>query len=89
MKGGQPSKCRDCNQPIRWWRSAVREGGWLCVDYSPDDAGTVQRVPTRDPATRKAVMYGRDLSGMDLAAAVADGELLFQLHAHTCPKGRK
>ncbi|GAC59308.1 MULTISPECIES: hypothetical protein [Gordonia] len=78
------TKCKTCGQPIRWWRSSVREGGWLCVDYSPDDAGTVKRVPTLDPATRKRVMYGRALTGTDLAAALADGELLFTLHSRTC-----
>ncbi|WP_336791804.1 hypothetical protein [Gordonia malaquae] len=80
------STCKRCHRPVAWWRSSTREGGWICVDASPDDAGTVQRVPSREGG--RPVMYGLVLSGLELAAAVADGELLFTIHSKTCPAGR-
>lgn len=77
-----PARCRDCQQPITFWRSTEREGSWLCVDLSPDDNGTVIKIPT------PAAVYGRRLSGVDLAAAACDGELLFTIHATTCSARR-
>lgn len=80
--------CRECGQPILWWRSASREGGWIRVDPSPDDNGTIRRRPGPRRAGRPT-LYGEALSGHELAAAEANGELLFTRHSSTCPARRE
>ncbi|AON97408.1 hypothetical protein SEA_NYCEIRAE_45 [Gordonia phage Nyceirae] len=77
-----PRTCRYCRLPVLWWRNANRDGS-ICVDVSADDNGTVQKVVTH-PAGERPVVWGRRLTGLDLATAVEAGEQLFTLHATTC-----
>lgn len=83
-----PKRCRRCDQQVLWWRNAHRDGN-LCVDLSSDDKGTVRKIVTRDPATGHTVVYGANLTGHDLADAIASDEMLFTLHARTCSAGRQ
>lgn len=55
----------------------------MCVDISFDEAGTVQKL------VNDAGVWGKKLSGRELADAVSAGERLFTLHAATCPSARK
>lgn len=83
-----PRHCPKCEQPILWWRNANRKG-MVCVDLSSDDAGTVRKLVNDDPDhPGQTIVWGKKLSGMDLAAAKADGVLLFTLHSVTCPAER-
>lgn len=86
-----PKLCRDCDAPIFYWRNAngnpCHGETFLCVDTSSDDSGTVRKEVSRDDAGRPLV-WGRVLSGIDLAAAVEAGEMLFTLHASTCSAKR-
>lgn len=74
-----------------YWRNSngnpARGVTYLCVDASSDDAGTVRKEASRDDAGRPLV-WGRVLSGIDLAAAVEAGEMLFTLHSSTCSAKR-
>lgn len=81
----RPSECTKCHLPVSWWRSASRDGGWIKVDQSSDsDQGTVQKIVSKDPVTKQDVVYGKVLSGRELADAVSAGELLFTLHKTSC-----
>ena len=85
-----PRRCSKCNAPVAWWRNELqREEKWLLVDLSSDSSGTVRKTvrPDQDDRTRQ-IAWGRKLSGMDLAEAVAAGEMLFTLHATTCTARR-
>lgn len=90
------TECRRCHQPVRWWRAIEwiqgnREAsGWLCVDFSPDDAGTVVKTGSTwlDPDSGRKVTVARRLRNPDqIAAAIADNELRFTLHTRTCRPG--
>lgn len=88
-----PRVCPKCEAPVLWWRNANQgpDEKWLCVDLSSDEAGTVQKIVTTDrsdPHREQRIVWGRRLTGMDLAAAVGAGELLFTLHATTCSAHR-
>lgn len=83
-----PRRCADCGEPIRWWRNSRDLDRWVCVDFSSDDDGTVQKLIGRDPGTRKTVPVACILTGLDLAAARADGRMLFPLHTVTCSARR-
>ncbi|MFT3661970.1 MAG: hypothetical protein QM809_11370 [Gordonia sp. (in: high G+C Gram-positive bacteria)] len=48
------------------------------MDLSSDEAGTVRKVVSGNR------VYADRLKGLDLAAAHADGQMLFTLHATTC-----
>ncbi|NDK91431.1 hypothetical protein GYA93_17870 [Gordonia desulfuricans] len=86
-----PLHCRDCEQPILWWRNANQtEERWLCVDSSSDDLGTIRKLITGDAEhPGRQIVWGKRLTGRDLAAAVADRELLFTLHSTTCSARRR
>ncbi|MFC0314512.1 hypothetical protein ACFQNE_01925 [Gordonia phosphorivorans] len=80
-------ECVRCHQPVRWWRTAGDPGSWVCVDFSPDDTGTVQKLPRQwtDPTSGTKHQVCRILhNSADWAAAVADSDLLFTLHTRTC-----
>lgn len=85
-----PRVCPDCDAPVAWWRNeAQREERWLLVDLSSDDAGTVAKTVRRDPEhPARRIAWGRKLTGIDLADAIASGEMLFTLHAVTCTARR-
>lgn len=74
-------QCRDCGAPIRWAKS-VSTGKWMPLDYSSDPNGIWRRGigPNGQHAQR--------LAGADLAAALADGELLWTQHHATCSARR-
>lgn len=78
-----PRHCKRCEEPILFWRSTARDGS-ICVDASPDDNGTVRKIVTYPPDEKPRV-YGEKLSGVELAAAVEAGEMLWTLHSMTCP----
>ncbi|QBI97730.1 hypothetical protein SEA_DOGFISH_41 [Gordonia phage Dogfish] len=78
-----PRTCRLCKLPVLFWSNANRDGS-ICVDVSPDDNGTVQKLVTHPPG-EKPVVWGKRLTGLDLATAIESGEQLFTLHATTCP----
>lgn len=80
--------CLDCREPVRWWRNARDLDRWICIDYSSDDSGTVQKLQARDPDNGRRIAVGLVLSGIDLAKAEADQQLLFTLHTLTCSARR-
>lgn len=83
-----PRVCSKCHAPVAYWRNANREDSYLKVDLSFDDAGTVQKIVSTDPVTRKPLVWGKRLTGRDLADALANGERLHQLHSQTCSATR-
>lgn len=79
-----PRLCGRCHAPVAYWRNANREDAYMKVDLSSDDAGTVQKIVSKDPDTGAPVVWGRRLTGTALAEAIANGERLHQLHSRTC-----
>lgn len=79
-----PRLCSRCNSPVAYWRNANREDSYLKVDLSSDDAGTVAKFVSKDPSSGQPVVWGRRLTGADLAAAIANGDRLHQLHNQSC-----
>lgn len=78
-----PRRCGQCQQQVLYWRNAHRDDRFLKVDPSSDESGTVQKI------VNDAGIWGKRLTGSDLAAAVASGEMLFTLHSATCSARRK
>lgn len=70
-------QCRDCGAPIRWAKS-LTTGKWIPLDYSSDPNGIFRRGLGPDGK------HAQRLAGADLAAALADGELLWTQHHATC-----
>lgn len=75
------STCKRCDQPIRWV-TTTGQGKRLPLDPSSDTDGTI-RVRYSGAAGKKANVLGEVLSGADLHAAIANGDLLFR--PHWCP----
>lgn len=78
-----PRRCGQCQQPVLYWRNANRDDRYLKVDPSSDESGTVQKLVNADG------IWGKRLTGPELAGAVASGEMLFTLHSTTCSARRK
>lgn len=78
-----PRRCGQCQQPVLYWRNANRDDRFLKVDPSSDESGTVQKLVNADG------VWGKRLSGRELADAVASGDMLFTLHNVTCSARRK
>ena len=85
-----PRTCPKCEAPVAWWRNANQpDEKWLCVDASSDDTGTVQKIVNDDPdRPGHKVVWGRRLTGPDLAEAVSNRDMLFTLHSTTCSAQR-
>lgn len=73
-----PRQCRDCELPIRLVRSMTRPDGWIVLDASMDTDGEVRVHQHADGS------YGEVLRDDALAAAQANGELLWMLHRRNC-----
>lgn len=71
------SRCRNCNQEIVWAKSMSRDS-WIPLDPSMDTTGSVRKIRIDDTP------YAQVLSGDDLHAAIANGELLWVLHRESC-----
>lgn len=80
-----PKPCPKCDQPVLWWRNANRDS-WICVDPSSDENGTVLKLVNQEDG--RPVVWGKKLSGRDLANAISAGDMLFTLHATTCTAQR-
>lgn len=82
-----PAVCPKCEAPIAWWPNANRPG-MIPVDLSSDsEKGSIQKIVTRTPGPRgiaRETVVASKLSGADLAAAIANGEMLFTHHSDTC-----
>ncbi|OZE89952.1 hypothetical protein CH298_13285 [Rhodococcoides fascians] len=74
----EPMRCRDCEMPIRLVRSMTRPDGWIVLDASMDTDGEVRVHQLQSGA------HGELLRGDNLAAANANGELLWMLHRRNC-----
>lgn len=82
MSGPGP-QCRDCRQPIVWATNSAT-GSSVPLDPSPDPGlGTLRRWHGQDDRGRPRA-YVQRLGGVELHAAVANGQLLWIDHRQSC-----